>query len=131
MTIRIEGILNIRPLTSLSSDPHDLSALTPGHFLTGQPLHAIPETELLHIPINRLTRWELIRQCPQDFWKRWTREYLTTLQGRQKWFNKDVNIKVDDLIIVEAPNCPPSIWRLGRIIALHPGPDQVVRVVTV
>lgn len=32
---------------------------------------------------------------------------------------------------MEAPNCPPPTWRLGRMTALHPGSDQVVRVVRV
>lgn len=108
----------------MSSDPHDLIALTSGHFLTGHPLNVIPETEVLHIPINRLTRWESIKQCHQDFWKRWTREYLTTLQRRRK-------LKDRDLVIVEALYCPPSTWRLGRLTALHPGSDRVVRVVTI
>lgn len=131
LAIRVEGILNTRPLTPSSSDPHDLTALTPGHFLIGQPLGALPDTDISSIPMNRLSRWELIKQSYQVFWKRWSREYLTTLQGRQKWFKKEENLKVDDLVIVEAPNCPPADWRLGRVTAVHPGPDQVVRVVTI
>jgi len=67
----------------------------------------------------------------QSFWKRWSQEYLNTLQSRQKWTTIQDNLKGDDLVIVEAPNQPPSVWRMGRVTAVHPGPDQTVRVVTV
>jgi hypothetical protein len=84
LVTRIEGILNSRPLTPLSSDPNDIFALTPGHFLIGQPIIAVPDPDVISCPMNRLDRWELLHQCHQTFWKRWTREYLTTLQGRLK-----------------------------------------------
>jgi len=131
LCVRIEGILNSRPLTPASMDPHDLTALTPGHFLIGQPLLAMPEEKLTEIPMNRLTRWQLLRQLHQSFWKRWSHEYLTTLQGRQKWTTIQDNLKVGDLVLVEAPSQPSTAWRMGRIKAVHPGPDQTVRVVTV
>jgi len=114
LVTRIEGILNSRPLTPVLSDPNDLVQLTPGHFLIGQPLHALPEIDLTKVPLNRLTRWQLIRQCHQSFWKRWAKEYPTSLQGRQKWFQKSLDLVVGDMVIVEAPNRPPSERRLGR-----------------
>lgn len=46
LVVRIEGILNYQPLTPISSDSNDLSALTPGHFLIEHPICAIPEYEL-------------------------------------------------------------------------------------
>ncbi|KAF0769852.1 Integrase catalytic domain-containing protein, partial [Aphis craccivora] len=131
LTTRIEGILNSRPITPMSSDPHDLSALTPGHFLIGQPLQAVPEPDITDVQINRLNRWQLIRQCHQSYWKRWSREYLSTLQGRQKWLKTTPNLTIGDMVIVEAPSRPPTEWRLGRVTDVHPGSDNVVRVVSV
>lgn len=56
LVVRVEGILNSRPLTPITGDPNDLSALTPGHFLIDRPISAIPEHELTITPMNRLNR---------------------------------------------------------------------------
>ncbi|CAH1110723.1 unnamed protein product, partial [Psylliodes chrysocephalus] len=57
--IEIEGILNSRPLSPLSSDPNDFTCLTPGHFLIGDPITSIPEINVMNVPDNRLKFWQL------------------------------------------------------------------------
>ncbi|XP_060855378.1 uncharacterized protein LOC132933060 [Metopolophium dirhodum] len=131
LSARVEGILNSRPLTALSTDPNDLCSLSPGDFLIGQPLVAIPESDTTSTPLNRLNRWELIRHMYQSFWKRWSNEYLTSIQSRNKWTHQQRNVKVGDLVLVQTPNQPPTHWKLGRIEEVHPGSDDIVRVVTV
>ncbi|XP_046145604.1 uncharacterized protein LOC123988890, partial [Osmia bicornis bicornis] len=69
---QIEAILNSRPLEPLSDDPDDLSALTPGYFLIGSPLNAVPEPTLLDVSVNRLSRWQFLQQRLQQFWRLWS-----------------------------------------------------------
>lgn len=130
-THRIEALLNSRPVMPQSTDPHDLRALTPGDFLIGCPLVAIPEPQVTSTPINRLTRWQLLNQIHQSFWKRWSSEYLTTLQAKSKWYRPQSNLAIGDLVLLRQPNVPPTVWKLGRIVSVHPGEDGVVRVATV
>ncbi|KMQ89675.1 hypothetical protein RF55_10667 [Lasius niger] len=59
---KIEACVNSRPLQALTDDPEDLDALTPGHFLIGAPLNAIPEPLMLDVPVNQLSRWRLLQQ---------------------------------------------------------------------
>lgn len=56
LLVQIETCLNSRPLQALFDDPDDLSALTPGHFLIGAPLLAIPEPSLAEEVPNMLSR---------------------------------------------------------------------------
>lgn len=67
---QIETILNSSPLTALTNDANDLSYLSPGHFLIGNTLTSYPEVDLTDTKINRLSRWQLLEQIRQHFWKR-------------------------------------------------------------
>ncbi|GFT55034.1 integrase catalytic domain-containing protein [Trichonephila clavipes] len=68
---QIESCLNSRPLTPISNDPNDLSALTPDHFIIGRPLTSIPEPNYIDSNNSYLTRWQQIQKLVQQFWKRW------------------------------------------------------------
>jgi len=57
---RVVAILNSCPLTLSSSDPHDLDCLTPGHFLIGQPLLAIPPKFNPESSLKLTQRWKLM-----------------------------------------------------------------------
>ena len=125
--IEIEAILNSRPICSISSDPNDLQALTPAHFLMGQPLTLLPEDNFLYVPDNRLSSWKMIMKARQDLWRRWHDEYLNELQVRQKWTEKHSNLKAGTIVLIKDKNIPCTRWSLGRIIEAIPSDDGVVR----
>lgn len=82
--VRVQVIINSRPITQLSADPSDLTALMPGHFLTGDIFNVFPEKDVTAVPTNRLTRWRKVTQFTQQLWQRWRRDYLSQLQTRDK-----------------------------------------------
>ncbi|GFT40338.1 integrase catalytic domain-containing protein [Trichonephila clavipes] len=86
--IQVEGILNSRPLTPLSSDADNFDVLTPGHLLIGRPITSIPEPNLIDVNENRLSRWEKITKVVQRTWKKRKSDYLNTLQARSKWITE-------------------------------------------
>ena len=130
LLIQIEAVLNSRPLTPLSDDPENLSALTPGHFLIGEPLTTIPEPSLSEIPVSRLDRWQLIQQRLQYFWSRWSTECLQRHLSISKWHHPSNEIKEGSLILITDEKLPPAKWPLAQVTSLHPGHDGLTRVVT-
>lgn len=128
---QIEACLNSRPISALTDDPNDLSALTPGHFIIGRPLVAIPEESTLEINPHRLDRWQHVRRMSEQIWRSWSADYLHTLHQRRKWQQDCSNLQINELVILKNNLLPPSKWQLARIVQLHPGADQQVRVVTV
>jgi len=129
LTIRIEAMLNSRPLCPLSSDPSDIEVLTPGHFLIGRALTTLPEIDHSEIPNNRLKRWQMVQSMTQQVWKRWQKEVLYHLQERSKWTKQQDNLQVGDLVIIHEDNVPSLTWKMGRVTGVSPGQDGIVRVV--
>ncbi|HBK83128.1 MAG TPA: hypothetical protein DDZ41_05950, partial [Flavobacterium sp.] len=122
----IESILNSRPLYVSASDEE---VLTPGHFLIGRPLVALPEKEIENIsPSNR---WDIVKKLKNHFWRRFQSDYISQLNPRGKWKQKQENFKINDLVLIRDENLPSTKWPIGKIIAINPGSDNLVRVVTI
>lgn len=128
---QVEAILNSRPLCPLSSSPDDYLPLSPGHFLIGRPLRALPAPNLEDHKEGHLQRYARLEQIHQHFWSRWQREYIHELQQRVKWKTNKTSLKIGDLVLLQEDHVPPLCWRLGRVERLFPGPDGISRVADV
>ncbi|XP_075162726.1 uncharacterized protein LOC142235356 [Haematobia irritans] len=129
LLVRIEAVLNSRPLSPMTDDPLELLALTPGHFLRGAPLMAMPEVSDDSLPLA--DKWDKLKSLQHQFARRWKDEYIKELQNRYKWQQQEKNVSVGQLVIIHDDSLPPCEWRLGRIKKLYPGSDGLVRVADV
>ena len=133
LLVRIEAVLNSRPLSPITENPNEVIPLTPGHLLRGAPIIASPEAPA-EPPLKDLCfikRWERLKALQHIFAKRWKNEYITELQRRYKWKKERDNLKPNDIVIIKDDMLPPTEWRLGRVINVVYGSDNKVRVADV
>nr|CAH7762481.1 unnamed protein product [Callosobruchus chinensis] len=128
LLIRIEAVLNSRPLSPMSASPDDLTPLTPSHFLIGKQAVSLPEPSVSSIPENCLSNYQLLLRLYEHFWLRWSREYISELQLRQRWKQNHGQLEKGQLVLVKDDNLPPTRWRLGRVEKLILGKDGIARV---
>ncbi|KAL0151450.1 hypothetical protein M9458_053236 [Cirrhinus mrigala] len=127
----VECILNDRPITTVSSDPNDLEPLTPNHLLQLKSKPLLPPGLFSKNDLYIRRRWKQVQYLADLFWQRWTTEYLSLMQQRQKWANIKRNFKVNDIVVIIDSTAPRNSWPLGRVVKTLPGPEGLVRSVLV
>lgn len=103
----VKAIVNDRPITKISGGARDLEPLKP---------NAVPLRIFSKHDCYNKRRWRQIQYLADVFWRRWVREYLPSLQERQKWYKKQRNFAVDDIVLVHDDKKPRNSWPLGRIL---------------
>ncbi|XP_025997196.2 uncharacterized protein LOC105199694 [Solenopsis invicta] len=73
-----------------------------------------------------------VEQLRQHFWRRWSHEYLHSLQERTKWkCDKGTQLMPNQVVLIKQSNLPPLQWAIGRVQEVHPGSDKVARTATI
>jgi transposase InsO family protein len=128
----IEAIVNSRPITTVSSDPNDMEALTPNHILTMKSRVIVsPPGNFQRADIYMRKGWRRVQYAANIFWTRWKKEYLATLQKRQKWCQPQRNMAEGDIVIIKDDTIQRNYWSMGRIIKTEPDKKGFVRSVIV
>ena len=105
--------LNPRPLCAVSPDSNDLKVLTP-KMLLGGTIDTLPSGEFDTADTLR-NAWKHGQNIANAFWKRWKRDYLSTLTSRQKWLSAKRNLKADDIVLIVDDTVKRNLWPLGVV----------------
>ncbi|KAI7790024.1 hypothetical protein IRJ41_019694, partial [Triplophysa rosa] len=103
--VEVEGILNAKPLGYVSTDIADIDPITPNLLLMGQRDSSLPQVAYAPGEMGR-RRWRHCQSIIDQFWTHFTRNYLPTLQTRQKWQRTSDNLEVDSVVLVVDPQLP-------------------------
>ena len=129
----VEGIVNSRPLTLEDLNDPSSSPLTPNQLLTMKTIAVLPPPgDFQKHGVYCRKQWRIVQCLADQFWNRWKKEYLSSLQSRQKWQKEQRNFKVGDIVLVKDAELfgARNEWPLARIISVYPSEDGLVRSVT-
>nr|XP_042897210.1 uncharacterized protein LOC122269228 [Parasteatoda tepidariorum] len=121
------GKFNSRPITYLSEDPKDLSALTPSMFLQKIKEIGVPELDIID-PKKLNKRYSYRLRLRQDLRNRFRIEYLGLLKDNSK-IKRESSIKEVDLVLIGDSNNKRIHWPLAKVEKTYPGKDGRVRLV--
>ena len=71
--------------------------------------------------------WRRVQHISNEFWSRWRKEFLATLQDRQKWLSSKRNAVIGDVVLLKEANVERNRWPMGKIIETYPDKDGFVR----
>ena len=123
------NIVNRTPLCEVSSDPNDPFPVSPSTLLImrDEPSDSPPElfSEKDILQYGKL-RWRRVQFLADQFWIRWKRNYISTVQARNKWRSVKINLKPGDIVLVREKS-PRNSWPLARIVSVKVSKDDLVR----
>ena len=89
-----EYTINNRPLTvETLSDPLSAPPLSQTRLVLSPP------GEFKREDLYCRKRWRRTQHLAQEFWSRWSKEYLQQLQARNKWIRPRRNFQVGDVVL--------------------------------
>ena len=117
-----EYTINNKPLTvETLSDPLSAPPLSPSMLLTGKTRLVLPPPgEFKREDLYCRKRWRCTQHLAQEFWSRWSKEYLQQLQARNKWIQPQRNFQVGDVVLLKENQSPRNRWPMAKVVATHP-----------
>ena len=127
----VEGIMNAKPLGYVSADVADPDPITPNILLMGRRDASLPQA--LYDPHNLLgkRRWRHSQVLADNFWSAFIRNYLPSLQERQKWRTDTKELTNGQVVLVVDPQLPRALWPVGTVTETYAGPDGRIRTAAV
>ena len=128
----VSAIVNSRPLLPISTDPENPEVLSPSVLLT----HKKGQNDMISLPQFGTkdmlrSQWKLVQGLADEFWSRWTKEYISTLQVRRKWKQKETNLNIGDVVLLREKESHRSVWPMAVVTKLFPNNDSLVRKVEI
>ena len=108
---KVEGTLNSGPLTvEMINEPGSFQPLTPANTLATRSKFVMPPPgKFLRYDLHCRRWWRRVQHTVNDFWSLWRKEYLQSLEERQKW-NTRRSFVTGDIALLKIMDVSRSKW---------------------
>ena len=90
--------------------------LSPANLLTMKSKVIMPPPGRFDRPdIYSRKRWRRVQHIANEFWSRWRKEFLSSLQTRQKWNKVKQNFRAGEIVLVKS-DANRNQWPMARIV---------------
>ena len=123
----IANIINSRPIGIVSgSDPRHPEPITPNDLILGRATNEVPQGPF--DSEKRITRrFRFLQILVTDWWHEWYAVVLPSLVPSYKWLQRHRNVCVGDVCLIRYGKDKRATYRLGRVIEVNKGSDDLVR----
>ena len=120
LLMEVEAIVNSCPLTTdVINDFTNPVSLSPIYLLTIKSRVVMPPPGVFTLADMYCRKhWRQVQHLSNEFWSRWRKEVLLTLQNRQKWNNKTRNCEIGDIVLVK-DDMERNRWPMAKVVATY------------
>ena len=126
-------IVNERPIGIKPNESVDSCFLSPNSLLLGRSSARINSGPFWRASQDNdnveslKSRFRLVQEITNQFWRNWVKLYFPSLIVRQKWHVQHRNLRVGDVCIMRDSNALRGEWRLCRVSSCYPDSSGRVR----
>ena len=73
------------------------------------------------------SRWRRIQHLSNEFWSRWRKEFIQTLQERQKWVKMSRNFCIGDIVLLKTDLTTQNHWPMCKVVGTNSDDKGAVR----
>ena len=118
--------MNARLITTVSSSPCDIEALTLKYFLLRRMFASMPPRTNSK-PLTLMKQWKFAQQLSDHVWNHLLKEFIPTLLPRQKWASKTPPISNGQPVWILEDLPLRGLWPLSRLESPILSADKVIR----
>ena len=125
----VEGILNSGPLTvEMMNGSSSFQPLAAANILTMKSKVVMPPPAKFPRPdLYCRRRWGRVQHTANEFWSRWRKKYLQSLQERQKWNTWRRNFVIGDIVLLKTMDISRNKWPMAKVTVTKSDQDGLVR----